>query len=128
MHNFISEDDIEQAILSELKEEPYKYDIIICDADPSKRDDLNDGTGRASKKECVLSAVLEKSLKKINPNIALEHIDRIVKTLRQDFTGTDIVATNYKLYQQIRNNIKITVRRNGKEDFDFVKLVDFEHP
>ena len=128
MRNFISEDDIEQAILSELKEEPYKYDIIICDADPSKRDDLNDGTGRASKKECVLPAVLEKSLKKINPNIAPEHIDRIVKTLRQDFTGTDIVATNYKLYQQIRNNIKITVRRNGKEDFDFVKLVDFEHP
>ena len=128
MRNFISEDDIEQAILSELKEEPYKYDIIICDADPSKRDDLNDGTGRASKKECVLPAVLEKSLKKINPNIASEHIDRIVKTLRQDFTGTDIVATNYKLYQQIRNNIKITVRRNGKEDFDFVKLVDFEHP
>ena len=128
MRNFISEDDIEQAILSELKEEPYKYDIIICDADPSKRDDLNDGTGRDSKKECVLPAVLEKSLKKINPNIAPEHIDRIVKTLRQDYTGTDIVATNYKLYQQIRNNIKITVRRNGKEDFDFVKLVDFDHP
>ena len=128
MRNFISEDDIEQAILSELKEEPYKYDIIICDADPSKRDDLNDGTGRASKKECVLPVVLEKSLKKINPNIAQEQIDRIVKTLRQDFAGTDIVATNYKLYMQIRNNIKITVRRNGKEDFDFVKLVDFEHP
>lgn len=128
MRNFISEDDIEQAILSELKEEPYKYDIIICDADPSKRDDLNDGTGRASKKECVLPAVLEQSLRRINPNIGQEHIDRIVKTLRQDYTGTDIVATNYKLYQQIRNNIKITVRRNGKEDFDFVKLVDFEHP
>jgi len=128
MRNFISEDDIEQAILFELKEEPYKYDIIICDADPSKRDDLNDGTGRASKKECVLPAVLNQSLRRINPNIGQEHIDRIVKTLRQDYTGTDIVATNYKLYQQIRNNIKITVRRNGKEDFDFVKLVDFEHP
>lgn len=128
MRSFISEGDIEQAILSELKEEPYKYDIIICDADPSKRDDLNDGTGRTSKKECVLPSVLEKSLKKINPNIASEHIVCIIKTLRQDYTGTDIVATNYKLYQQIRNNIKITVRRNGKEDFDFIKLVDFEHP
>lgn len=128
MRNFISEDDIEQAILSELKEDPYNYDIIICDADPSKRDDLDDGTCRASKKECVLPVVLEQSLRKINPNIGLEHIDRIVKTLRQDYTGTDIVATNYKLYQQIRNNIKITVCKNGKEDFDFVKLVDYEHP
>ena len=128
MRNFISEDDIEQAILSELKKAPYNYDIIICDADPSKRDDLNDGTERASKKECVLPAVLQQSLKRINPNIGQEHIDRIVKTLRQDYTGTDIVATNYRLYQQIRNNIKINVCRNGKEDFDFVKLVDFENP
>ena len=31
MRNFISEDDIEQAILSKLKEEPLKYDILICD-------------------------------------------------------------------------------------------------
>ena len=128
MRNFISEDDIEQAILSKIQEEPFKYDIIVCDADPSKRDDLNDGTGRSSKKECVLPVVLEQSLRKINPNIASEHITRIVKDLRRDFTGTDLVATNYRLYQQIRNGIKITVRRNGKEDFDFVKLVDFDNP
>lgn len=128
MRNFISEDDIEQAILSKIKEEPFKYNIIICDADPSKRDNLNDGTGRSSKKECVLPVVLEQSLKKINPSIAPEHIVRITKDLRRDFTGADLVATNYKLYQQIRNGIKITVRRNGKEDFDFVKLVDFDNP
>ena len=39
MRNFISEDDIEQAILTKLKAEPFKYDILVCDADPSKRDD-----------------------------------------------------------------------------------------
>lgn len=128
MRNFISEDDIEQAILSKLKAEPFKYDILICDADPSKRDDLNDGTGRNSKKECVLPDVMLSSLKRINPTIEENKIKEIVKNLRQDYTGTDIVDTNYKLYRQIRNNIKITVRRNGKEDFDFVKLIDFEYP
>lgn len=128
MHNFISEDDIEQAILGKLKAEPFCYDIIVCDADPSKRDDLNDGTGRASKKQCVLPMILEASLQKINPTIETEHINRIAKELSRDFTGTDLVATNYKLYQQIRNGIKIDVRRNGKQDFDFVKLVDFDNP
>ena len=128
MRNFISEDDIEQAILSKLKAAPFEYDIITCDADPSKRDDLNDGTGRSSKKECVLPCVLEESLKKINPNIDEQYIKNIVKDLRRDFTGTDIVATNYRLYNQIRNGIKITVRKNGKEDFEFVKLVDFNDP
>ena len=28
MRNFISEDDIEQAILTKLKAEPFKYDIL----------------------------------------------------------------------------------------------------
>ena len=128
MRNFISEDDIERAILSKLKEAPFEYDIITCDADPSKRDDINDGTGRSSKRECVLPCILEESLKKINPDIDEQYIKNIVKDLRRDFTGTDMVATNYKLYNQIRNGIKITVRRNGKEDFDFVKLIDFKEP
>ena len=128
MHNFISEGDIEQAILSKLKAEPFKYDILVCDADPSKRDDLNDGTGRSSKKECVLPDVMMSSLKRINPAIKEDKIKEIVKTLRQDYAGTDIIDTNYKLYRQIRNDIKITVHRNGKDDFDFVKLIDFEHP
>jgi len=39
-----------------------------------------------------------------------------------------MTATNYKYYNQIRNGIKISLRRNGKEDFDFVKLVDFDRP
>ena len=128
MRNFISEDDIERAILSKLKEAPFEYGIITCDADPSKRDDLNDGTGRSSKRECVLPCVLEESLKRINPNIDEQYIKAIVKDLRRDFTGTDIVATNYKLYNQLRNGIKITVRKNGKEDFDFVKIIDFDEP
>ena len=128
MRNFISEDDIERAILLKLEETPFEYDIITCDADPNKRDDLNDGTGRSSKRECVLPSILEESLKKINPTIDEQYIKTIVKDLRRDFTGTDMVATNFRLYNQLRNGIKITVRKNGKEDFDFVKLIDFDVP
>lgn len=128
MRNFISENDIEQAILAKLKNEPLNYDILICDSDPNKREELNDGTGRASKKECVLPDIMLSSLRKINPDIDEEHLQQIVNALRCDFTGTDIVATNYSLYKQIRNGIPITVRKNGKEDFAFVKLVDFDVP
>lgn len=128
MRNFISENDIEQAILEKLRAKPFEYDIIVCDADPSKREALPDGTGRASKKECVLPDILLSSLKQINPTIEDKYIEQIVKDLRRDFTGTDMTATNYKLYQQLRNGIKITVRRNGKEDFDFIKLIDFDCP
>ena len=127
MHNFISEDDIEKAILEKLKDEPFKYDIIVCDSDPSKREDLNDGTGRASKKECVLPDVLLRSLKKINPKINEEQLIKEMKELCKDFSGTDIVTNNYNLYQKIRNGIKISVKRDGKEDFDFIKLIELKN-
>lgn len=128
MRNFISEDDIEQAILVKLKAAPFHYDIVLCDSDPSKRDNLNDGTFRASKKQCVLPLVIEKSLQRLNPNVELSYLQRIAKELSRDFTGTDMVQTNYRLYQQIRNGIKIDVVKNGKTDFEIVKLIDFDNP
>lgn len=54
MGNFITEDDIEQAILAKLQAPPFAYNILRCPASPDMRDDLQDGTGRSSKKECIL--------------------------------------------------------------------------
>lgn len=127
MPNFISEDDIEQSILDRLKKDPFNYDIIICDSDPSKRDDLNDGTGRSSKRECVLPFVMLESLKKINPTISESKLEELVQEYKKDYSGTDIVATNYNLYHMLRNNKKIDVINNGKKDFEFVKFIDFEN-
>jgi len=128
MPNYITEDDIEQAILDKLRAEPFNYDIIICDADTSKRDDLNDGTGRTSKKQCVLPEVLKKSLKRINPSIDEKILDGIAVDLSRDFTGSDLNDVNYRNYKKIRDKIQVKIRRNGKDDFDFVQLVDFENP
>lgn len=128
MAKYITEDDIEIAVLDRLSHPDFGYDIVKCDADPSKRENLDDGTGRSSKKECVLPCILKASLVKINPHIPESIIDDVVKTLTRDFTGTDMVATNYDLYNKIRNQIKVKVRRNGWDDFDFVKLVDFDTP
>ena len=127
MPNFISEDDIEQSILDRLKKDPFNYEIIICDNDPSKRADLNDGTGRSSKRECVLPFVMLESLKKINPTISEPKLEELVQEYKKDYSGTDIVATNYNLYQMLRNNKKIDIIKNGKKDFEFVKFIDFEN-
>ena len=128
MAKYITEDDIEQAVMERLGQPEFNYTRIYCDPDPGKREDLNDGTGRASKKECVLPEVLKASLLRINPHIPENIIAEEVQKLRRDYTGTDMVATNYELYNKIRNGIKVTLRRNGKEDFDFVQLVDFNNP
>ena len=128
MRNFISEDDIEQAILQKLEAAPFCYDIVRCDPSPDKVDLLPDGTGRKNKKECVLPQVLREALARLNPGIPEEKLSDVAKELCRDFSATDITASNYKCYNQIRNGIKIELRRNGKEDFDTVKLVDFDCP
>lgn len=128
MANYITEDDIEVAVLDKLSQPEFGYNLIACDPTLKGRDSLNDGTGRTSKKLCVLPDILRESLIKINPHISEAVIDDVIKTLNRDFTGTDILATNYDLYNKIRNQIKVKVRRNGRDDFDFVKLIDFDNP
>ena len=49
MRNFISEDDIEKAILERLSKQDFGYGILKCDPDPGKNENLNDGTDRSSK-------------------------------------------------------------------------------
>ena len=127
MHNFISEDDIEQAILQKLEDEPFRYDVLRCDPSPNKRESLADGTGRDSKKQCVLPHVLREALTRLNPEVPQEKLEEVARDLCRDFSASDMIATNYNYYSQIRNRIQIKLRRKGKEDFDFVNLVDFDH-
>lgn len=128
MANYISEDDIERTILEKLNNSPFNYDILRCSADAESRDNLNDGTGRNSKRQCVLPVVLTDALYRINPTIDKSIIDGIVRDLSRDFTGTDLTDTNYKNYKKIRDKIKVKVKKNGKDDFDFVQLIDFDNP
>ncbi len=128
MANFITEDMIEQAILKKLGEPAFGYDIVVCDASPDKKEDLSDGTGRSAKTECILPRVLEESLCRINPEIPAEKLTSVIKDLTADFSDSDLVSKNYELYNKIRNYIKIPVLKNGKEDFAFVKLIDFDNP
>lgn len=128
MANFISEDDIEQAILAKLKSDAFGYNVIICNSDPAHKEDLNDGTGRSSKKMCVLPDILKAQLRKLNPNIPQEKLDEIYRDLTADFTESDLVSKNYSLYKKIRDYIKVDFRQDGKPTFELAKLVDFDNP
>lgn len=129
MPNFITEDDIEQTILSRLSKYPYEYEIIKCDSSPSAKDDLNDGTFRTDKKQCVLPKVLMKKLYDLNPSIPKDEIKRFFDDeLMADYSDSYLPDINYKLYSYIRNGKKIKYRENSEDDFDFIKLIDFDNP
>lgn len=127
MKSFISEDDIEQAICNRLSLPEYGWKRIECDARVEAQDDVST-TGRANPSECILPDVFLTALKRLNPQVEEGVLQGILRNFRKDYTVTDMVETNYKLYNQLRNGIKKPVRKNGKEDFDIVRLIDFDHP
>ncbi len=126
MKSYISEDDIEQAICNRLSLPEYGWQRIECDPSVAAQDDVSK-TGRANPSECILPEVFFSALKRINPQIDPETLKSIVRDFRKDYTGTDMVDTNYKFYNQIRNGIKVKTRNQHREDFDIVKLIDFEN-
>lgn len=126
MKSFISEDDIEQTICNRLSLPEYGWKRIKCDPSVQAQDDVT-LTGRANSAECILPEVLLDALKRINPQIDEEVLRGIVHDFRKDYTATDMVDTNYKFYNQLRNGIKVKVKQNGKDDFDIVKLIDFDN-
>jgi type I restriction enzyme R subunit len=126
MKSFISEDNIEQTICNRLSQIEYGWKRIECDPSVAAQDDVSK-TGRANPSECILPEVFFSALKRINPQIDAEILKGIVRDFRKDYTATDMVDTNYKFYNQIRNGVKVKIRKNGKEDFDIVKLIDFDN-
>lgn len=127
MKSFISEDDIEQAICNRLSQPEYGWTRIECDPSVDAQDDVS-LTGRTSASECILPEVFRNALRRINPQIDPETLDGIVREYCKDYTGTDMVDTNYKFYNQLRNGIKVKTRNQHREDFDIVKLIDFDNP
>ena len=126
MKSFISEDDIEQTICNRLSLPEYGWKRIKCDPSVQAQDDVT-LTGRANSAECILPEVLLDALKRINPQIDEAILLSIVHDFRKDYTGTDMVDTNYKFYTQLLNGIQVKVKKNGKDDFDIVKLIDFDN-
>ena len=127
MKSFISEDAIEQAICNRLSQPEYGWKRIKCDPSVEKQDEVG-ATGRSSVKECILPEVFREALRRINPQVDKGIIDDIVNDYRRDFSGQDMVDVNYRLYNQLRNGIKVDTRNAKGDDFEIVKLIDYDNP
>lgn len=127
MRSFISEDDIEQAICNRLSQAEYGWKRIECCPKMEAQDEVA-STGRANSSECILPEVFLNALRRLNPQMKDEVLKSILQDFRKDYSGTDMTDTNYKFYNRIRNGIRVEVQKEGKEDFDIVKIIDFEQP
>ena len=122
MPKIITEDMIEQAAIKALHE---RHDYIVLNCMTEEPDTLPDGTGRKDKKQVVLPNVMFESLCRINPDIPEQTVRTVVDELCRTPVSGDLMLTNYRNYQKIRNGITVEYNKNGKKTSNILRLLSY---
>ena len=104
MPNFISEDQIEQALVQKLQQ-LYGFDTLNCyTEDP---EDLNDGSGRANKREVILLDRVREAAVRLNRRIPPKAIEDALEKLLDRRQAMSLVAANQEVYSLLRDGIPV---------------------
>lgn len=123
MPNFISEDQIEKALVKRLRDE-YGYEVLNCFTDDPE--DLKDGSERCNKREVLLSDRLKEAAIRLNPTIPANVIDDALEKIFDRRQAMLLVAANHELYGLLRNGIPVEFDDSkGHKQHDRVRLIDF---
>lgn len=126
MPNFISEDDIERAILAKLKNE-FGYEVLNCFT--SDRDNMDDRSGRKDKRDVILVDRLRDSLVRLNTNLPSSAIETAIEVLTEKRRAMAPVLANRELDDLIRNGVQVGYDDvNGRKESGRVKVIDFDQP
>ena len=130
MANFISEDQIEQALLQRLQH-LCGYDALNCfTATP---DDLNDGSGRSDKREVILAVRLRAAVQRLNPQAPATAQEQAVAVLMQPRIAMSLVAANREVDALIRGGVPVEYEATagpeaGKKITERLRVIDFDTP
>lgn len=127
MRNFLSEDDIEIALLKELCSQELPWNELNCFT--ADADDLNDKSGRSDKSEVVFRDILRARLEQLNPDMPERAIDIAEHELAKGRRAMTLMNANIEVYKQIREGVPVSYdNEQGKEEHGFVKVIDFDNP
>ena len=122
MPNFISEDDIEQAILRKLNQHYFQH-LNCFTANP---DDLNDRSNRSDKRDVIFSDRLKAAALRLNPALPEAAIDKALVVLTNKRYAMSAIAANYEVDGLIRNGIEIDYENTqGRTEHGRVRVIDF---
>ncbi len=121
--NFISEDQIEKAIVATLTDK-LGYTTINCFT--ADVDNLNDGSHRPTKQEIVFPEVLREKAVSLNKGIPEKVIKDALSQLTKPRYAMSPVLANREVYNLIRNGIPVEYDGDdGKREHESVKVIDF---
>lgn len=123
---FLSEDNIEQALLQKLQH-LHGFDVLDCHT--VKADDLNDGSRRKDKRDVVLADRLHQACVTLNPLIPVTTIESVVDKLMDRRAAMSAIAANRELDGLMREGVPVEFEdADGIKQHERVRLIDFDHP
>ncbi len=126
MPNFISEDQIEKAAVSLLKDS-LGYRTINCYT--ADVENLSDRSNREKKQDVVFKDILKKYAVKLNPAIAEPVIDQAIENLTARRFSMSPVFANKEVYGLVRNGIPVQFENSkGRTEYARVRVIDFTDP
>ena len=123
MPNFITEDQIEQALLQRLQHLS-GFDVLECyTADPA---DLNDTSGRKDKRDVLLPLQLKAAAVRLNPHIPEPVVDAALAQLVDRRQAMSLVAANREVDGLLRDGIPVVYDdAQGQKQHERLRVIDF---
>ena len=123
MPNFISEDQIEQALVQKLQH-LHGFDALDCYTEDAE--DLNDGSGRANKRDVILVDRVREAAIRLNPDIPATAIEDALEKLLDRRQAMTLIAANREIYGLLRDGIPVEFdNAQGVRQQEQVRLLDF---
>src|SRR5437667_4149943 len=104
MPNFISEDQIEQALVQKLQH-LHGFDSLDCHTEDCE--DLNDGSGRANKRDVILLDRVREAAVRLNPHVPQKAIEQALEKLLDRRQAMPLVAANQEVYNLLRDGVPV---------------------
>src|ERR1700690_529170 len=126
MPNFISEDQIEQALVQKLQH-LHGFDVLDCFTENAE--DLNDGSNRASKRDVILVDRVREAAIRLNKDIPQSAIEDALEKLFDRRQAMTLIAANREIYGLLRDAIPVEFDdARGVRQEEKVRLLDFNTP
>ena len=123
MPNFISEDQIERALVQKLQH-LHGFDVLECHTDDPE--DLNDGSNRAKKSDVILVDRVREAAVRLNPNIPAKAIEDALESLLDRRKAMTRVAANQEIYHLLRDGFPVEFdNAKGQPQKERVRLINF---
>ena len=131
MANYISEDQIEQAVL-ELLHRRFGFELLNCyTCDP---EDLNDRSGRRDKRDVIFEDRLREAALRLNPGIPAAVVDQALSRLTDKRQAMSPMGANQEIDVLVRDGIPVEFEpvqkstEQGPKVQARLRVIDFNRP